>query len=269
MVGKYQDQAVIVTGGARGLGRLIALDFAKQGANLAIADLREEELKNTAKEIEAHGVECHTMVVDLGARENCHKMIDEVEERFGKIDILVNNAGVVWNRDVVDMEDELIQTTVDVNLMAPVWATKRALPKMIERKSGTIATIASIAGKVGSPAMAIYSSSKFGLIGFFDALRHELRKAETGVRVVVVCPGYMDTKMFVGAKIPLFVTNADPQITSTALMKALASGKEEVFSPRVGYLAAIARAIMPPWLNEKVLELTGAHESFYTSKTED
>jgi all-trans-retinol dehydrogenase (NAD+) len=269
MAGKYKGQAVIVTGGARGLGRLIALDFAKEGADVAIADLREGDLKNTAKEIEALGVECHAMIVDLSLRENCYKMIDEVEERFGKIDVLVNNAGVVWNRDVVDMEDEWIQKTIDVNLMAPVWATKKALKKMIERKSGTIVTISSIAGKVASPAMNIYSSSKFGLIGFFDALRHELRKAGTGVRVVVVCPGYMDTKMFVGAKIPLFVTNADPQITSTALMKALDTGKEEVFSPRVGYLAAIAAAIFTPRLNEKVLEFTGAHESFYTSKTVD
>ena len=87
--------------------------------------------------------------------------------------------------------------------------------------------------------------------------------------VVVVCPGYMDTKMFVGAKIPRFVTNEDPQKTSTALMKALDTGKEEVFSPRIGYLAAIAAAIFTPWLNEKVLEFTGAHDSFYTSKTVD
>ncbi len=189
MTDKYKNQAVIVTGGARGLGRLIALDFAKQGANLSIADLREEDLKNTAKEIEAHGVECHTLIVDLSTRENCHKMIDEAQQRFGKIDILVNNAGVVWNADVVDMEDEWIQKTIDVNLMAPVWATKRALKKMIERISGTIVTISSIAGKVASPTMNIYNASKFGLIGFYDALRHELRKAGTGGKVVVVCPG--------------------------------------------------------------------------------
>jgi short-subunit dehydrogenase len=117
--------------------------------------------------------------------------------------------------------------------------------------------------------MGIYCATKFALIGFFDSLRHELRKAGTGIKVVVVCPGYMATKMFVGAKIPRFTRLFDPQLTSTALMKALDTGKEEVFIPWTLKGIAFSRGLYPPWLMEKMVEFTGMHESFYTSKTID
>jgi len=266
---KHQDKAVLVTGGARGLGRLIALDFAREGARLALADVREADLEKTASEIEALGVQCFPLVADLSTRQACYRMIAEARERMGGIDILVNNAGVVWNMDVKDMEDDTIQKTVDVNLMGQVWATKAVLQHMIGRRSGIIVSVASGAGKVGIPAMAIYCATKFALIGFFDSLRHELRKADTGVRVIVVNPGFMDTKMFVGAKVPRFTTLFDPQKTSDALMKAVDKGRDEVFVPRTVRGMAVMRGLYPPWLMEKVVEMTGMHESFYTSKTVD
>lgn len=266
---KYKNKIVIVTGGARGLGKLIALDFAKEGAKVAIVDLREQDLNEAAKEIEALGVEALPLVVDLRTREACHEMIDKVRERFGRIDILVNNAGVVENKDIIDQDEEMIQLTVDVNLMAQVWAAKAVLKEMVDRKDGLIISIASGAGKVGVPAMGIYCATKFGLIGFFDSLRHELRKSDSGVRVVVVCPGYMATKMFVGAKIPRFTRLFDPQLASTALMKALEKGKEEVYIPWTMWGMAFSRAIYSPKLMEKFIEFTGMHESFYGSKTVD
>ena len=266
---KHKDKAALVTGAARGLGRLIALDLAKQGAKVAIADLREADLKSTAQEIEALGVECLPLTVDLRTKAACHKMVADTRERFKKIDILVNNAGVVWNADIMDQDDEVIQTTMDVNFMAQVWATRAALPEMIARKSGTIVSISSGAGKVGIPAMGIYCASKFALVGFFDSLRHELRNKDAGVKVIVVCPGFMATKMFVGAKVPRFTTLFDPQKTSTALMKAMDKGREEVFVPWTIRGMAISRGIYPPRLMEKFVELTGMHQSFYSSKTID
>jgi len=269
MAGKYQDRVVVVTGGARGLGRLIALDFAREGAKVAIADVRENDLAGTAKEIEALKVEALPLVVDLRTRDACYRMIADVRNKFGRVDVLVNNAGVVFNRDVADQDDDQIQLTVDVNLMGQVWPTKAVLPDMIARKSGTIVSIASGAGKVGVPAMGIYCATKFALIGFFDSLRHELRKAQTGIKVIVVCPGYMDTKMFVGAKIPRFTKLFNPQLTSTALMKAMDKGKEEILIPWSLHGIAFSRGLYPPWLMEKMVEFSGMHESFYTSKTID
>lgn len=182
---------------------------------------------------------------------------------------MVNNAGVVWNMDIADMDDELLKKTMDINFMAQVWTTKAVLPDMIERKSGTIVSIASGAGKIGIPAMGIYCASKFALIGFFDSLRHELRKSGSGVKVIVVNPGFMNTKMFVGAKVPRFTTMFDPQKTSTALMKAIAKGTEEVYIPKSLHGLAVLRGIYSPRLMEKTVEMTNMHESFYTSKTVD
>lgn len=269
MGGKYQGQVALVTGGARGLGRLIALDLARAGAKVAIVDVREPDLKNTAAELEALGVQALPLVADLSTRSACYQMVEDVKRMFGRLDILVNNAGVVFNQDVADQADELIQKTVDVNFMAQVWATKAVLPGMIENKSGTIVSISSGAGKVGVPAMGIYCATKFALIGFFDSLRHELRQAGTKIKVVVVCPGFMATKMFVGAKVPRFTTLFDPQKTSTALMKALASGREEVYVPWTIRGMAVNRGLFSPGLMEKLVEFTGMHKSFYSSKTVD
>ncbi len=269
MSGKYQDKSVLVTGGARGLGMLIALDFAKQGANVAVSDIREKDLQSTAAQIEALGVQALPLLADLSTKQACEKMVQDTTERFGKIDILVNNVGIVFNKDIIDNTDEEIEKTVQVNLMGQIRSTRAVLPQMVERKSGIIVSIASGAGKVGLPAMGIYCSTKFGLIGFFDSLRHEMRRAETGVRVIVINPGYMATKMFVGAKIPRMTKLFDPQQTSTALMKAIDKGKEEVFIPKNLRGMAILRGLYPPWLMEKTIELTGMHESFYTSKTID
>ena len=265
----FREKVALVTGGARGLGRLIALDLAGKGANLAIADVRKPDLESTASEIEALGVKCLAQEIDLSTKEGCRRMIAEAEERLGPIDILVNNAGVVWNRDIVDNTDEEIQMTVDVNLMAQVWATRAVLPGMIERKSGIVVSISSGAGKVGIPAMGIYCATKFALIGFFDSLRHELRKSGSGVRVIVVCPGFMDTKMFVGAKVPRFTTLFDPQKTSTALIKAIVKGKEEVYIPGSLHGLAVMRGLYSPRMMERTVEMTNMHESFYTSKTID
>jgi all-trans-retinol dehydrogenase (NAD+) len=269
MADKYRDKSVVVTGGARGLGRLIALDFAKEGADVAIVDVRADDLAATAKEIEALGRKALPLTVDLRRREACYQMIADVRARFGKVDVLVNNAGVVFNQEVVDMDDDKLELTMNVNFMAQMWATKAVLPEMIERKNGIIVSISSGAGKVGIPAMGVYCASKFALIGFFDSLRHELRRAKAGLKIVVVCPGYMDTKMFVGAKVPRFTSLFDPQLTSTALMKAIASGKEEIFIPWTLNAVAFTRGLYPPWLMEKTIEFTKMDESFYGSKTVD
>lgn len=269
MAERYGGEVALVTGGARGLGRLIALDLARAGAAVAIADVRETELATTASELAALGVPSFALPIDLRRREACYRMVAETREKLGKVDILVNNAGIVFNQDIAEQEDEQIRLTVEVNFMAQVWATKAVLPEMMARNHGTIVSISSGAGKVGIPAMGIYCATKFALIGFFDSLRHELRKGGRKIRVIVVCPGFMATKMFVGAKVPRFTTLFDPQKTSTALLRAMEQGREEVYIPATIKGLAMLRGVYPPRWMEKTLELTGIHNSFYTSRTVD
>lgn len=263
------NQSALVTGGARGLGKLIALDLARRGAQIGLVDVRQAELQEAEAEIRALGAEVHSWTADLSTKEANHRMVANAEARFGKIDILVNNAGVVFCQDVMDQDDDAIEKTIRINLLAQVWATRAALPAMVRRQSGVVVSIASGAGKVGIPAMAIYCASKHALVGFFDSLRHELRKKQSGVRVIVVNPGFMATKMFVGAKVPRFTTLFDPQKTSDALMRALASGREEVYIPKTLHALAVIRGLYTPRMMEKTVEMTGMHESFYTSKTVD
>ena len=266
---KDSGKKALVTGGARGLGRLIALDLAKRGADICIVDIREKDMEETKAEVEALGVKCFCLKVDLSTKTACYKMVARAEKAMNGLDILVNNAGVVWNRDFMDMDDEMIQKTVQINLMAQMWGTRAALPGMLSQGSGIVISISSGTAFTGVPAMSVYCATKHALRGFFDSLRHELRMGKAGVDVIVAYPGYMDTKMFTGAKIPRLTSRFSAQKISDALMNAMDKGKEEVVVPFTLHGMDASRLMLPPRYAEKVLEVTGMHKSFYGSKTVD
>jgi len=266
---KDSGKKALITGGARGLGRLIALDLAKRGADVCIVDIREKDMEETSAEVEALGVKCLCLAVDLSTKTACYKMVARAKKNMGGLDILVNNAGVVWNRDFMDLDDDMIQKTVQVNLMAQIWGSRAALPDMVSQGSGTIVSISSGTAFTGVPAMSVYCGTKHALRGFFDSLRHELRMERTGVNVIVVYPGYMDTKMFTGAKIPRLTSRFSAQKVSDGLMRAMDKGKETVVVPKSLYAMDASRLMLAPWYAEKVIELTGMHKSFYGSKTVD
>ena len=193
---------VVITGGASGLGRSLALKIARLGGTVVIYDPDDGALDAVVGEIQAQtGRDAYGFVCDVSDREEVYLTADKVRETAGKVDILVNNAGIVSGRRLMDTPDEKIESVMGVNVLALFWVTKSFLPDMLERGSGHVVTIASAAGLLGVDKQTDYSASKHAAIGFTESLRVELKKiGYPNVRTTIVEPFYVDTGMFEGVK---------------------------------------------------------------------
>jgi 3-oxoacyl-[acyl-carrier protein] reductase len=188
---KLKDKVAIVTGAGQGIGKEIALAFAKEGAKVVVTDITGKE-KDVAKEIESLGAQALALKVDVSSSEDTKKMAEEVLKKFGRIDILVNNAGIFPFKLFAEMEEKDWDKVLNVNLKGTFYCTKAVVPTMIEQKYGKIINISSIAGSViGFMQLTHYSASKAGIVGFTRALALEL--APYGINVNAIAPGPIET----------------------------------------------------------------------------
>ena len=197
-----KDKTAIVTGGARGIGRGIALELAKAGANIVVADLPAvaDDVKETCKLVEAEGAQAISVQTDVRVFADCQAMAQAAVDKFGSIDILVNNAGVVGVAPVVTMSEEEWDRVIGVNLTGMFLASKACIPQLVQRDAGRIVNLSSMAGKKGAPGLAHYCASKFGVIGFTQSLALELGGAN--VTVNAICPGEVDSNMWRDVLLP-------------------------------------------------------------------
>ncbi|MEQ8323854.1 MAG: SDR family oxidoreductase [Vicingaceae bacterium] len=186
------DKVVIITGASSGIGRALAYEMAGKKARLSLAARNVEALKKVENEIESHADDVMIHQTDVTDELQCKDLIERTMEHFGRIDVLINNAGISMRATLENMDLEVFRKVVDVNLMGAVYCTKYALPYLLKSK-GSVVGVSSIAGYVGLPARTAYSSSKYALQGFLDALRTENRK--TGLHVLVACPGYTESNI--------------------------------------------------------------------------
>ena len=196
---KLKGTVAIVTGGARGIGRGIALSLAREGVNIVIADLGENmeiarEMEETAHQLRQLGVEALPYAMDVRVWDQVTGLVGATLERYGRIDILVNNAGVISLAPVATMDEAEWDKVLGVNLKGTFLCSKAVIPHMIERRSGRIVNLSSKAGKRGYAALSHYCASKFGVIGFTQSLAHEL--GPFNITVNAVCPGEVDTAMY-------------------------------------------------------------------------
>jgi NAD(P)-dependent dehydrogenase (short-subunit alcohol dehydrogenase family) len=254
-------KVALITGSARGMGKLTAINFAREGSRVVLTDIDEKELQKTTAEMKDAGYEVYSYVHDVSDRDACFKLVEQVEAEVGPIDVLVNNAAIATNETVLDTTEEQYRRITDVNYLGQIWMMQAAVPGMVERGSGHVVNMCSMAGKVAACNLGPYCATKFAFIGITDVIRQELKGS--GVEFTIVNPGYIGTGMFEGAKVPFVTSWQDPQKVSDALLVGVKKNKAEVFVPNfLGRLAAFARGLGLPKMVDTNFAILGAHKSF-------
>lgn len=184
---------VLLTGAASGIGRATALEFARAGARLALVDIDGDGVAAAARDCGALGAAATPYVVDIASAAAVAELAAQVPRELGPVDVLVNNAGVAVVGPFSRTKAADWEWIFGVNVLGPLRLTRALLPDMLARGSGHIVVVASLAGLVGAPGMVAYSTTKFALVGFTEALRFEL--AGSGVGVTTVCPGHVRTNL--------------------------------------------------------------------------
>ena len=220
---KLEGKVAIVAGGGRGIGRAIALAFAREGARTVITGRSVGEIQKVAREIRKLKQEVITVQMDVSKEEDVARMVSQTLKRFGTVDILVNNAGMnLPNRNVVDLTLEEWEQILSVNLTGVFLTTKAALPIMMERRRGKIINISSRGGRLGAAGRGPYRASKAGLINFTETVAAEVR--DYGIDVNAICSGAVDTRMVdeitVGRKAELGPLMHPDEIAKVALFLA-------------------------------------------------
>ncbi|MBP3040847.1 SDR family oxidoreductase [Bacillaceae bacterium Marseille-Q3522] len=187
-------KTVIVTGSASGLGKAIALQFAKAGADVAVADIDMEKAAETAELIKGMGRKSFAFQIDTRICESFIKLIDATVEKLGKLDFMINNAGIGIMKPIGEFTKEEIDRVVDIDLKGTIFGCKAALAYMMPRKSGKIVNLSSIAVKMATPGSSIYAAAKAGVMALTAALAREF--AEANININAICPGIVRTEMW-------------------------------------------------------------------------
>jgi short-subunit dehydrogenase len=249
---RYREQVVVVTGGGRGIGRAIALEFACEGATVIVAGRRMDALATSAQECRESGGRAETAHCDVAKDADLQSLVEKAIETHGRIDVLVNNAGVATSGRLDEMSEADIGRMARVNVWAPMRLTQLVVPHMRARKQGAIINISSVAGWMALPYMAPYCATKFALRGFTEAMRREL--APDGIHVMAVFPGPTATDMIESVDFggfPMSIATADS--VAKATLRALRYRQPEVF---VGLGDAMLRwNEVAPWMVDVGVDL--------------
>lgn len=253
-----RGKTVLITGGSRGLGLVLAREFQQEGAHIAICARDAEELKRAESELTARGGQVLAIPCDVTMPFEVETMIQTVSQRFGQIDVLVNNAGIMTVGPIEEMTLSDFQDAMQTNYQAALYTTLAVLPEMRARQAGRIINIASIGGKISVPHMVPYSVSKHALVALSEGLRAEVKK--DGILVTTVCPGLMRTGSPLNANFKgqnqaeyawFSISDALPFISMSAnnaarrIVSACQQGEAEVILSVPAKLAAALHGVCP------------------------
>lgn len=240
--------SVLITGAGMGMGRIYADRAVAEGASRVVLwDIDQDLLDQAFSQLAGGATDVTVQRVDVSSLEAVRGAAAEVLA-VGPIDVLINNAGIVrgkvfWEHD----QERDIAATMNINALAPMHITREFLPAMIASgRQSRVVTIASAAGLVSDPGMSIYAASKWAAIGFSDSLRLELAQARHDhVRVTTVCPTFISTGMFAGAKPPVLTRMMTPEDVTDRTWKAMLVGKAQLLLPWTVHLSKVLKGILP------------------------
>jgi 3-oxoacyl-[acyl-carrier protein] reductase len=193
-MGLLKGKTALITGASRGIGKAIALLYAREGADIALTNIADdEEFKNAVKEIEGCGVRAKGYVSNAANFADSQRVIDEVVKDFSRIDILVNNAGITRDTLLMRMTEDQWDAVIAVNLKSVFNLTKAIIPVMLKQKSGSIINMSSVVGVSGNAGQSNYSASKAGIIGFTKSVAKEV--GSRNIRCNAIAPGFIITEM--------------------------------------------------------------------------
>jgi all-trans-retinol dehydrogenase (NAD+) len=267
-------QVVLITGAGSGIGRILSEKLVKLGCFVIGWDINEEGLKETARLVETareptndnpeilEGAFRH-FVVDITNRDLVYETASKIKE---PVDIIINNAGVVsGSHFLLDIPDEKIVKTFEVNSLSHFWIVKAFLGEMLERNHGHIVTISSMAGIHGGSKLSDYSASKFAAVGFDDSLRWELRAmGKSGVHTTVVCPWVINTGMFEGAghnQVPFLLPILEPVDVADRIIRGIQLNETHIYMPPFIQAIQILRLMFPMKFYDQAAAIMGLDHS--------
>jgi len=255
---EFNGKVVLITGGSRGLGLVLARELAGLGARLAISARDGQELDRAGRELRSLGAEVIEIVCDVRNRDDAAKAVTRCVDYFGGLDVLINNAGVIQVGPLETQTEQDFRNAIDTHFWGPFHMMQAAIPVMKTAGEGRIANIASIGGKMAVPHMAAYCASKFALVGLSSAMQSEL--ASDGIAVTTVCPGLMRTGSHINAEFKgqkkkeyalfsimdaLPISSVSAESAAKQIIQAIRRGDAELIISPQAKLAAAANANFP------------------------
>jgi len=257
---ELRSKKVLITGGAQGLGKSLAREFLNRGAELLVCDLNVAALQNLKDEfaVEFSNDKLLTFKADVTNEQDLHKLKDFWLEKWGAIDILVNNAGIVYGGPFLEVPLENHLKIFEVNLLGLIRVTHLFLPELLKSKEACLLQIGSVTGLIGLAYGSTYASSKWGVLGFSESIRQELRATKhKNLHICVVCPSYIDTGMFEGSGAPLLMPFLKPDLLARKIIRAVESKTFFVKEPFLVKTAALLRAALPIKIQDWVFDFLG------------
>jgi len=253
---------VLVTGGASGIGKAIAEHFAAAGAEILLVDLNADALASVASGFAQRGIRVRTYTLDVTDVSRITGLKEQIARDVGPIDVLVNNAGLVFGGGFLDVPLEKHLTTYRVNTLGLVAMTHAFLPDLLAGDDGHVVNVASASAYIGLPFGATYASSKWAVLGFSESLALELELQGQGhVHVTSICPSYVATGLFDGAKAPFMTRLLTADRVAALTLRGVLANKPHVRAPWLAAVTPILKGLLPFRLFYRSAALLGVNTS--------
>jgi short-subunit dehydrogenase len=259
---RLTDKRVLITGSGQGLGRALAHQFARAGAEVIVSDVEPKRAAGVAAELATSGRPALSYAFDVTSAAQVREVRDRIQAERGPIDVLVNNAGLVFGGSFLDVPVERHRLTIDVNMGGILTVTHAFLPDLLARPESYLINIVSASAMIALPYATSYAASKAAALNFSDSLREELRlSGRRQLRVLAVCPSYISTGLFDGAQAPLLTWILEPDFVAQQTVRAVEGDRSFLMLPWTARLLYSTAGWMPTALYRRVCAWLGVSTS--------